>query len=47
MALGTIHFASSIPFLVMNPLMCIGYGTLMTAIGMYGAYNIKPHIIVE
>lgn len=47
MSLGTIHFASSIPYFIMNPLLCLGYGGLMTAVGMFGAFYIKPHIVVE
>ena len=47
MALGTVNIASSIPYFVMNPLMCIGYGSVMTLSGMLGAYFIKPHIVVE
>ena len=47
MALGTIHIISSIPYFVMNPLLCIGYGSVMMLTGMLGAYYIKPHIVVE
>lgn len=47
MALGTVYIASSIPYFVMNPFMCIGYGTIMTASGMLAAYHIKPHVVVE
>ena len=47
MALGTLHVASSIPYFTMNPLMCIGYGTLMTVAGLFSSYYIRPHIVVE
>lgn len=47
MALGTIHIVSSIPYFLMNPILCIGYGSVMMLGGMFGAYHIKPHILVE
>ena len=47
MALGTIHIVSSIPYFLMNPILCIGYGSVMMLGGMIGAYHIKPHILVE